>query len=418
MEPIAALEQYRQRLLRGLRDGAKRRDGDDEGLLGVFVNHACVGRLDFAREHPALVFSDREPFIHSVELRTESGRLVGGLLAGPTSTRRACIATRRHRIDVSVHNGPGGGSLRVACQAAPSLWHQVSRSAAALPSRVLPMMPANRRPAFGHAVIGILVLVLAADRAWTWVSERRDTRQGSASQTVTVTRPDWAEEFTRLQRQLDEVTKRYAAAADVIEAQRRDLGGLRTALADVAERQERLNAHVLTVQRDVGGQRKAVRKEVQTVTRLLMSRAADEREQLEAELENLSTANDTLMQEVEGLKHRNQELKNRLKAAGIDVSQAAPAAAGPSDVPRTELAQRETAEPFTFWVSFRDGVTEESIDRFVKKLHGRRGTVKAGWYPIEVSTPAPQPPTHLLDLVRQDGIVRAVDVAPGLEAAR
>ncbi len=422
MDSIAALEEYRQRLLRGLRENVRARDAAADRVLGVFVNHTCVGRLDCSQERPTLVFADREQHIDSVEIRTESGRLVGGVLGEPVGMRRARVSTSEYLVDLTVHNGLGGGSLRVSCQEAPSLWRRVVRSAASRAAvfphaGVLPT-PVLRRPAFGQALLVLVVLILVADRALTWVNARQDAGTRSASQTMTVTRPDWAEEFTRLQRQLDDTTKKYAVAADLMEAQQRDIGGLRNAVADVAKSQERLNSHVLTVQRDLGGQRKAVRKEVQSVTRLLMSQAADERQQLEAELESLSTANDTLTQEVEGLKHRNQELKNRLKAAGIDVSQVAPASAGSVHPPAGELAQNASSEPFTFWVSFHDGVSEESIEHLVKRLRGRRGSAKAGWYPIEVARPTPQQTTHLLDSVKQDKIVRAVDIAPGLEAAR
>jgi septal ring factor EnvC (AmiA/AmiB activator) len=226
-------------------------------------------------------------------------------------------------------------------------------------------------------------------------------------------------DFDRLQSRLDEVAHQLAAALQTVQTQQQEIVGLRRTIEVVTRTQERMNTNVLTVQREVGSRSKGVQREVESLTRLLLSKAQDEQEQLRAQLQSLTIANDRLTKEIADLGTQNRELKDRLKSAGVDVSKATPAAAtGPAMAgkPKTENQSTQIAEsrsdagrsPFTFWVSFQDGTSEESIQHLIDEIRGRRGSAEAGWYPVEIMPSPPEPPDLFLESLRHAKIVKAV----------
>jgi hypothetical protein len=111
----------------------------------------------------------------------------------------------------------------------------------------------------------------------------------------------------------------------------------------------------------------------------------------------------------------------------VDVSKTVPASSETSAVagkPKDTAASTQIAEarpdpqaqPFTFWVTFQEGTSEESIQHLIDEIHGRKGSVNAGWYPVEVPRLV-GPPDRFLESIRQAKIVKAVSItraaAPG-----
>jgi hypothetical protein len=79
----------------------------------------------------------------------------------------------------------------------------------------------------------------------------------------------------------------------------------------------------------------------------------------------------------------------------------------------TEMAKAgpdTQAQPLTFWVTFQEGTSEESIEHLMEEIHGRKGSVNAGWYPVEVRRPV-GPPDRILESIRQAKIVKAVSMS-------
>jgi septal ring factor EnvC (AmiA/AmiB activator) len=149
----------------------------------------------------------------------------------------------------------------------------------------------------------------------------------------------------------------------------------------------------------------------------LISRAQNAQEELQAEIHSLTIANDRLSKERLDLERSNQELKQRLKAAGVDVSKITPSKAGSGDLAQrkdepttTQIAEGRRphdGQPLLFWVTFQDGTSEDSIERLVRDLQGRKGTVTDGWQAVEIVHPV-ESPDRFLDKVRQAKIVKAV----------
>ncbi len=113
MEQDGLLSEYRQRLLDALKTHSIRRRREEPDLLQVFVNQERVGTVASAGTEPTFAFSSRERIVHSVEVRTEDGVLVGGLCAPEFGIRSARVPLSRDAIEITVHNRMDGGSVRV-----------------------------------------------------------------------------------------------------------------------------------------------------------------------------------------------------------------------------------------------------------------------------------------------------------------
>src|SRR5881397_2538064 len=107
------LSTYRERLLESLRQHPRRQGREVPGLLQVFVNHECVGTLDSAHTDPTLVFASRERPIHTIEIRTAAGLLVGSFCAQDVGAKTARFPVGRHAIEMSVHTRLDGGIIRM-----------------------------------------------------------------------------------------------------------------------------------------------------------------------------------------------------------------------------------------------------------------------------------------------------------------
>ncbi|HXF91360.1 MAG TPA: hypothetical protein VNK46_01280 [Nitrospiraceae bacterium] len=428
MEQDGPLSEYRQRLLDALKSRSTQRRREEPDLLQVFVNQERVGTVACAATKPTFAFASRERIVHSVEIRTEDGALIGGLCAPEFGLRTARVPLLHDAIEITVHNRMDGGSVRVTYKAAPALWHRVQQAAVSLVSGVSGAGP--REPAWPRVLVLTQVALVAAvvalwtDRMTGWLKPEplvMPASQVSALVSATQAQVD------RLRQDVARLADTQTDASQAVQSQRQELEQLQRTLAAVADTQQKLNDSVLTVQQNLGDRNKAVSREVEHLTRLLLSRADLEREQLRHELRTLTAANEALSKQMATLEHSNQELRNRLKSAGVDVSKAVPAsgetpalAGTPKDsAASTQIAEARPdpqAQPFTFWVTFQEGTSEESIQHLIDEIHGRKGSVNAGWYPVEVPRPV-GPPDRFLESIRQAKIVKAVSMsrvaAPG-----
>ncbi|GIW54090.1 MAG: hypothetical protein KatS3mg082_0494 [Nitrospiraceae bacterium] len=428
MEQDGLLSEYRQRLLDALKTHSIRRRREEPDLLQVFVNQERVGTVACSATEPTFAFSSRERIVHSVEIRTEDGVLVGGLCAPEFGIRSARVPLSRDAIEITVHNRMDGGSVRVSYKAAPALWHRVRQAAVSLAFGV--SRPGPRELAWPRVlvltqvVLAAAVVVLWTDRMTGWLKPEPPVMPASqVSALVSATQAH----VDRLRQDVAQLAEAQTEALETVQSQRQELEQLQRTLAAVAEIQQKLNDSVLTVRKDLGNRNKAVSREVEHLTRLLLSRADLEREQLRHELRTLTAANEALSKQMATLESSNQELKNRLKSAGVDVSKTVPASSETSAVagkPKDTAASTQIAEarpdpqaqPFTFWVTFQEGTSEESIQHLIDEIHGRKGSVNAGWYPVEVPRLV-GPPDRFLESIRQAKIVKAVSItraaAPG-----
>jgi hypothetical protein len=205
-------------------------------------------------------------------------------------------------------------------------------------------------------------------------------------------------------------------AIDTMQTQQQTMAQLQRTITKLSAAQETVASGVITVQREIEKREKGVGREVDKMSRLLMTRSQNAKEELQAEIHSLTIANDRLSKERLDLERSNQELKQRLKAAGIDISKAAPSKAGSGDLAQreqssnTQIAEAHpSAEraPLLFWVTFQEGTTEDSIERLVREVQGRKGTITDGWQAVEIVHPV-ESPDRFLDKIRQAKIVKAV----------
>jgi hypothetical protein len=166
---------YREKLLSVLRGRAGCRRDDRSESFQVFVNQESIGVLDGRRNDISRISVSRERVIHTVEIRSESGELVGGICLQEFDRKTARFQIGGSAFDLSVHNRPDGSTVRVTLQTTscawariPSLWTAVVArwgiGRTPSPSYVPRTMVWSRAGAVAQVVLAGAVLFLAAER--------------------------------------------------------------------------------------------------------------------------------------------------------------------------------------------------------------------------------------------------------------
>lgn len=411
------LDSYRGHLLNRIErrtDHARRHTSHP---LHLFINEQRVGELDgtgreatLQVQHPAR--------IQTVQVRSEDGVLLGGLCAPEHGYKTAHIAIGRDAIDLDVRNHTQGGTVNAAFTPAPPLWSRArslfDRATERRTSASAPLyVPAMRTMAFTQVLVAVVLVGVAADRWTGWTTQERTPPP------VTPAQAPWVAplaEVVKLEQRLTDLMQMQTKAIDTMQTQQQTMAQLQRTITKLSAAQETVASGVVTVQREIEKREKGVGREVDRMSRLLMTRSQNAQEELQAEIHSLTIANDRLSKERLDLERSNQELKQRLKAAGIDMSKAAPSKAVSGDLAQrepssnTQIAEaRPSAEraPLLFWVTFQEGTTEDSIERLVREVQGRKGTITDGWQAVEIAHPV-ESPDRFLDKIRQAKIVKAV----------
>ncbi len=392
MEQNIPKTDYREHLLSALRSDRRSRPEDEGGSLHVFVDQEGIGTLGCAGRDSALVFESRERPLHLVELRTESGRLVGGLCMPESGTKAVRLRVGTVDVEVSVEAADGRGTVRaVSHQARPELRRvqdMVGGLAADIRDHVRGMVtsaPGNvaRGPVAPStslwAAAGVLaqvglvvtVLFLLGDRMIdAQKTEERDAQVARVGETLArqeAASAGTAEALARQERLLRALTSSQAEVRQALRAQKREMAGLHR-VEDKLEQLGRARASF----------------DASVVARL--NDAAAERAQMGDRIRVLTAANEELNREVAQLRVRTVVTEARLA---------------------------NQVQSFQFWVSFQDGVPEERIDQWVKEIRGHIGPVNAGWYNVEIDLPQSQSKDRLLKTFQQEtDIVKAVSLRP------
>jgi len=424
MGPEQDIVEYRERLLQGMKAGICRSACDGSDPIQVFVNQRRVGLLDGAGAEATLqVQTDAR--IESVQLRSEDGVLLGGLSAPEYGFRTTRIPLMCDTMELRVQNYAQGGSVSAVFIPAPSLWHRARRALAGVADAAVPrpatvVAPGMRAVAFTQVLLAVALVGLAADRMTGWITSERTPLP------VTQTEAPWAAslaEVTKLEQQLVELSRMQAKAVETIHTQQQGIAQLQRTMAKLSSTQETVASGVLTVKQEMEQRRKGAGRDADRMTRLIMSKAHSEQEQLEAEIQSLTVANDRLSKEMADVEQHNQDLKKRLKSAGVDVSKATVSdrdkpmvaqqgnAIHPPQLPQVAEARPTPLQPpFLFWVTFSDGTSQDSIDQWVHDMHGRKGVLSEGWQAVEI-VPSTEPMERFLDQIKQTKIVKAVRVS-------
>jgi hypothetical protein len=417
MEKHYDLAVYRDRLLQNIQSGSTRSACRVSDSVQVFVNQRRMGSLDGSKGEATLhVRTDGR--IEDVQLRSEDGVLLGGLSAPEYGARNSHIRLDRDTVELRVQNYGEGGSVNALFIPAPRLWRLAKNAlfrvaGAAAPGGQL-VVPGMRTMAFTQVLLAVLLAGLVAETFNGWKMFERP----AATTVVTPVQAPWAaplSEVAKLQQQIGELSHMQTKAVDTIQAQQQGIAQLQRTIAKLSANQETMASGVLTVKQEMEQRRKGAGREADRLTRMLMSKAQNEQEQLEAEIQSLTVANDKLSKEMSELEDRNQDLKKRLRAAGIESSNATPPAVTPAtgSTPSSDVAEARpssTQQPFLFWVTFSDGTSQESIDKWVQDMRGRKGAFADGWQAVEIQPPT-EPMERFLDHIKQAKIVKAVRVS-------
>lgn len=424
MEPEHDRAEYRERLLEGMRADVRRSASGAADSIQVLVNERRIGVLH-GDGGEATLQVQTDVRVDSVQLRSEDGVLLGGLLAPEYGFRTSRTRLKRATIELRVQNYEQGGSVRAVYIPAPSFWHRARRAWSRVADRTAPRPVAfagsgMRTIAFTQILLAVALVGLVADRITGWMTPV------APSLPVTQTEVPWAAprgEVTKLEQQLVELSRMQTKAVETIQSQQQGMAQLQRTIAKLSSTQEAVASSVLTVQQEMEQQRKGAGREAARMTRVIMSKAHSEQEQLEAEIHSLTVANDRLSREMADLEQHNQDLKKRLQSAGLDVSKATvsdrekPMVARQHDAiqpPRTpqlaEALPMSQQPPFLFWVTFSDGASQESIDQWVREMRGRKGAFREGWQAVEI-VPLAEPMDRVLDQIKQTRIVKAVRVS-------
>lgn len=164
-------------------------------------------------------------------------------------------------------------------------------------------------------------------------------------------------------------------------------------------------------------------REVERPVRMVVGKPPVEERQLEGAIHSLTADNARLSKEVVGLEQDNQDLKRQLQSAGLDVSHSIalgrdtlltrrPDGVQPPPPPQLiENTLGTPSQPFLFWVTFSDGTSEESIDKWVHEMKGHKGVLNEGWQEVSI-LPPPVPPDRFLEQLRGEKIVKEARLKP------
>ncbi len=411
---------YREHLLNAMRTGSRRSACGASDPIHVFVNQRRVGLLESAGAE-ATLHVQSQTSVDSVQLRSEDGVLLGGLSAPEYGFRSCRVALTRAAVELRVHNTAQGGSVNAVLLPLQGFWHRArqawNRAAdGAAPCPLTVPGPGGRALAFTQILLAVTLAGLVADRFTGWMTPVKPPL------TVTQIEAPWAAplaEVTKLEQQLIELSRMQAKVAETIQIQQQGMVQIQRTMAKVSSTQETVASSVLTVKQEMEQRRKGTGRETDRMTRVLMSKALSEQEQLEAEIHSLVIANERLARERAQLEQHNQELNKRLKTAGTDVSKSGAQdrektvtaqQSAPSQPPQVAEAKAVQPPPFLFWVTFSEGTSQDSIDQWVRDMHGRKGALSEGWQAVEIVPPA-EPMERFLDQLKQAKIVKAVRVS-------
>lgn len=421
MGQVEDLERYRSRLLESLTDRSSRSLRRSAGPIQIYVNERRVGELEGAGSGTMLQVQCVD-HIETVQLRTEDGVLLGGLSAPEYGFRKDRIGLSADAVELCVHNMAQGGSLSALFMPAPSLWSRSWKNIGDIAGLLAARRPDTaivhgmRTVAFAQALVAVAVVGLVADRLTTWVVPEPTTAPVIQSEALPASQ---IVETAKIEQQLDEVVRMQEKLGDTLGSQQKGLAQLQQAMAKLSSTQESVETSVQTVRQELEKQQALVAsREVERAVHQPSNKAQMRQGQIETAIRSLTVDNDRMSKEIAGLERYNQDLKNKLLAAGLTPSKGVDAQADKPLAHEAEVmptaqqpqvvqgAQSGQAQPFLFWVTFNDGTSQERIDQWVHEMKGHKGALNEGWQEVQIVPPS-VPPDRFLEQIKEDKIVKA-----------
>ncbi len=413
------LELYRSQLL-DLR--SERPSRSVRGLLDpiqVYVNERRVGELKGA-EIEATLHVHGVDHIETVQLRTEDGRLLGGLVAPESGFRTARVQFSADTVELCVQNTVQGGSLSAVFIPAPSFWNRTWTILADVADRWMVRRPAStmaygiRTVAFTQVLLATAVIGLVADRVMIWIAPEHivaPTVQAEALRTASIA------EVEQLAKQLRELRLMQTKVGDALQSQEKGMTLLHQTMARLSSTQESVASSVVMVKEEIEKRQESTEREADRPVQLPVGRGVVDQEQFETAIHGLAADNERLSKQIAGLEEHNRTLTAKLQMAIAHVAKAveqnpervvareADVARKHQLVPVADSRQNTQAQPFLFWVTFSEGTTQESIDQWVNGMKGHKGSLNEGWQEVQI-IPPPVPPDLFLEQIKGDKIIK------------
>lgn len=429
------LNDYRAHLLDALDDQPRRAAEERPGFLQVLVNHERVGTLNCSQVDPTFTCTTKDRSIQHLEIRSESGVLLGGCVAAEAGQKSLRLPIGKGSLTLSIQNHFDGGSLHLRYESAPRWWSHVA-SAIGLPagtaSTAAPIVPVwTMATTFAQVVLAVGVVALLAERVPGWLGSEDRTHQ---MEEELAARQSTQDQIDQVHRQLAQLVESQSTAMAVSRAEQDRLAQLNTLVGTVAHTQQKLTAQMVAVQDDLKTVKTDVAQEVQSGMRVAVSAVEADRDVVRQDLQSIKSVNETLIKQVALLESRNRELHARLALTSLEVAKANAATAKPTvvakndppketpvptAVPVSDALREADRQAFMFWVAFQDGTTEKSIEDLVQEINGiKKGPMKSGWYSVEVNLPNPEPPDRFLESVKRAKIVKSVVTSKAMPPAQ
>ncbi|MBX3350386.1 MAG: hypothetical protein KF747_16820 [Nitrospira sp.] len=413
------LELYRSQLL-DLR--SERPSHSVRGLLDpiqVYVNERRVGELKGA-EIEATLHVHGVDHIETVQLRTEDGQLLGGLVAPESGFRTARVQFSADTVELCVQNTVQGGSLRAVFIPAPSFWNRAWTLLADVADRWMVRRPAStmaygiRTVAFTQVLLATAVIGLVADRVMIWIAPEHivaPTAQAEALRTASIA------EVEQLAKQLRELRLMQTKVGDALQSQEKGMTLLHQTMARLSSTQESVASSVVMVKEEIEKRQESTEREADRPVQLPVGRGVVDQEQFETAIHGLAADNERLSKQIAGLEEHNRTLTAKLQMAIAHVAKAveqnpervvareADVARKHQLVPVADSRQNAQAQPFLFWVTFSEGTSQESIDQWVNGMKGHKGSLNEGWQEVQI-IPPPVPPDLFLEQIKGDKIIK------------
>lgn len=402
------LEGYRSQLLESLNSRPTIRGVS--GPIQVYVNERRVGELEGAGIGATLHVQCVD-HIETVQLRAEDGTLLGGLTAPECGYRTDRIRLSADTVELSVHNMAQGGTLSALFTPAPSMWSRAWKGVADMADRLV----ARPEPAFTHgmrtvaftqALVAVAVVGLVADRITTRGTS--EPMPSSIVQSATLSAAPVVD-MAKLEQQLDELARMQTKVDDALGSQQKGMAQLQQAMLKLSSTQESFESNAQTVREEIEKRLETVGREADRQARQMASRGRIEQEQLEAAIQSLTTDNARLSKEVVSLEEHNQVLRTKFQTAVANASKAVDSSSERL-LKMADNLQATQQTPFLFWVTFSDGTSQESIDKWVHEMKGHKGAISEGWQEVRILPPA-VPPDRFLEQVRGEKIVKAARIS-------
>lgn len=417
------LEVYRSQLLQSLSARPSRSARGQTDPIQVYVNERRVGELEGVGVDATLHVQSLD-HIETIQLRTEDGTLLGGLVAPDYGYRTSRIQLSFDAVELCVHNTAQGGSLSAVFVPAPSYWSRTWKALAGVADRLAIRRPdaaiahSMRTVAFTQALLAVMLAGLVVDRMATWMNPERLSVSGvqpEALRTVSIT------EMGKLEQQLGELVRIQEKVGATLESQQKGMTQLHQTMAKLSSSHESVASSVVMVKEEMEKRQESVGPETDRSTNHPAGRGLADQEQLELAVRSLTEDNAKLSREVVSLEERNHILAVKLHTANVNASKAVDSnperlLANQTDVARNnqslqvaEGLQNSQKQPFLFWVTFSEGTSQESIDQWVHEKRGHKGAVNEGWQEVRIVPPA-VPPDLFLEQIRGEKIVKAARI--------